>query len=764
MNGPALPPQTSRSSYASLSADVQSKGQSFVDKWAKTGRAGGPKNYVSRDIADKKTSEASKTLANSAEHFQVKQQKKHIMRHQGSDTTPTLKRMRSATKSILSSNPEISVPLHHSPSKSNNANDSEEVKNEPEDGSLLEYADYVGNDSFNELSDANLSDNEQIISNDSNPPLIHPNNQSTVIIIEEKKESKSVQNGRNHLSAEQRAVLEQFEQSTPKNDGVSSSAKVQSTSNRIKDPKLQQPDTIKVDVSGLDMKERMRVRASRALNFMRLGKGAINSSTIMMGASKSWDAKRLKEGKHQHLRAMGAEHVQLTSSTGCKVDAHYLDASEFIKKLEDLGGQRTLCEYTPPPALRGKEYTCHVNGKPVVLREIPLDPSEIKKNDISLRVQLTQAVGHTVKILPGPGGKFYMTSESSEKVLKESGLITDGEITENVDLQEVPTEESQQHEKMSFPTIEFPGDKALEAKALLDSLQVKKSPWELANTGKTFTLVQKEHRDKLDLCLQNQAQGKEFKTPVNTPVESQERGTVLLSMPQLGIYEQYTHEILTFALQGVNVMAYNNPGKGLSTGGADRENIDASIEASYRFLKSEKNMPDEKILAKGLCFGSAPTAWLGKEHPNINLMMDQSPANFHEIAVDMANEKLNALPGEKNELVKWMKKSLTDNFIITGVAKAVLGGYNIAEDLSHNQGHKLFNTAVKNEEGKGGDELVFEHHLDKILDGIDKNSDKELSLSQNPGAEHGDDWWTSSQAKNNVYQFLDKTGISQSIF
>jgi hypothetical protein len=235
-------------------------------------------------------------------------------------------------------------------------------------------------------------------------------------------------------------------------------------------------------------------------------------------------------------------------------------------------------------------------------------------------------------------------------------------------------------------------------------------------------------------------------------------------MNQSDIYEQYPHEMLTFMLEGVNVMAYNNPGKGLSTGLADRENINASIEASYQFLKS-RGIPDEKILAKGQCFGGAPTAWLSKQHPKINVMLDQNPANFYEVAMKKVNSAAeNLIAQERGDFSKWIGKMLKDNFIINGLTRAILGGYDVPADLSHNQGHKLLNINTPDEREIGGDKLVPKHHPELMIDSMQDNRDKIVTLSMNPGASHVTDWWAGPESQNTVLQFLRKTELSQPLF
>lgn len=431
----------------------------------------------------------------------------------------------------------------------------------------------------------------------------------------------------------------------------------------------------KIDVSGFEnSKDRFEKKAKRYLDLTNAVGDAFNAHTIMTGASKSWDPIRLKSGKHVAFGNVGAEHIELTSSTGCKVDAHMLKASEFIKNLENLGGKRLNFELN------------------------------LKDSNLS---------GKNSEF---PGIKFEKNSSQWETAVKN-----------------------------------------------LEAMNIYKSSWSIVRSENAIYVVPREHIEKIELAVNaNEAELIENK-PASQNDLSNSRGVALLTMNQSDIYEQYPHEMLTLAFAGVDVMMYNNPGKGLSSGPSDKENINASIEACYQYLKLQ-NIPDEKILAKGQCFGAAPTAWLGREHPKINLMLDQNPANFHEAAMHKVNKHAESLMAEdRNRLSKWAGNMLKDNFIINGIVTALLSGYDIAEDLRYNQGNVLFNVNVKDESGKGGDEIIPPYHPLTMLDSMTENTGK-ITLSMSPGTTHVTDWWQKSESREVVHSFLHKTGISQPLF
>ncbi len=87
----------------------------------------------------------------------------------------------------------------------------------------------------------------------------------------------------------------------------------------------------------------------------------------------------------------------------------------------------------------------------------------------------------------------------------------------------------------------------------------------------------------------------------------------------------------------------------------------------------------------------------------------------------------------------------------------------MARSLGKNHGHKLLHV---NPTEKGlGDDLVPDEHPEMLLNALPNTTKgKIVSMSINLNAEHGEAWWTSEQAREGVYQFLERTGLSQSLF
>ncbi len=538
-------------------------------------------------------------------------------------------------------------------------------------------------------------------------------------------------------------------------------------------PAIVQSKIHKLDVSGFkNSRERFLEKAKRFLNFIQAIGGFFNAHTIMTGASKQWDRERLSVGKHALLAKVGAEHVQLTSRTVCKVDGHFLNAATFIQRLEEMGGKRSLVEFEvqDPSFYSGKKCHLEIDGEfPIEMQEIVLTEEQqvrSKYGVLLIEEHIAQTVGQNIRIVKNPEtGKYYaLNQESFSRLSSLEGVDFKGNFKKGA-IKESSQTTSLLPEKKDFPIIKFEKNSSQwkEALKMLEEMKIEKTPWTTIEKDDALYLVPIQHRGKLELGIEKKGCVLKEK-PASLSAESDERGTVLLTMNQSDVYEQYPHEMLTFLLEGLNVMVYNNPGKGLSTGAADRENINASIEASYQYLKS-KGISDEKILAKGQCFGGAPTAWLGREHPNINIMLDQNPANFYDVAMKRVNDVAESLMAEeRNAFTKWIGKMLKDNFIINGIAKAALGGYDVAGDLAYNKGHKLLNINPPDAKGIGGDQLVPTHHPEMMIDAIQDNPGKVTTLSMNPGASHVTDWWVGYESQDTVIQFLHRTELSQSLF
>jgi hypothetical protein len=455
--------------------------------------------------------------------------------------------------------------------------------------------------------------------------------------------------------------------------------------------------------------------------------------------------------------SMDSNRVKYDFYTPLSWKQRIINAFKSINLIKIIGGAinaRTIIigasiDWDPIRLVKGKHATLHLVG--------------------AEHIQMKSKTGETVD------GHFLEANEFISNLEKMDGRrkIFQLAISENSHHNTKNLEPLSENLTAPFPGFQFSKDAEgwKKAKEMLEKLNISESNWRICESDTAMYLVRAEDRSKLDLAFSGK-EDLELKTKDPEPqAHLSERGTVLLSTNQLTVYEQTLPEILTFALEGMNVMVYNNPSKGLSSGPPDRENINASIEAAYQFITQVKKVPDEKILAKGQCFGAAPTAWLGKKHPDINLMLDQNPANFQDVGLQKIERWAESIfpankqpTGIKESLKAWFANFIRNNVIINAVVVAILKGYDVPGDLSMNKGHKLLNIDIPDRAGKGGDDLVPKYHLMLMLDAISDTEGKEVRLSMNPGAIHVSYWWTGKESADAVLNFLDKTHLRKSLF
>lgn len=410
-------------------------------------------------------------------------------------------------------------------------------------------------------------------------------------------------------------------------------------------------------------------KVARFLDFTKYLGGALNSNTIIRGSLKEWNPERL-EKKHVLLNEYGAEHLQFTSKTHEKVDAHYLDASKFLHRLDEMGGKRKVLKFDLPkdsPFYSAKRVHLLVKtGLPITMHELDTSKIDLHDRQVLTMAKATFRGFNKTIVRDETTDKFYAIDLTSyERLLKE----TDYRVKGYGSIAPTPTvfkgfkiedegklENNFLNLKQEISAIEFKVDDFKKHKDLNLFMHLSGTGWSFVTIGDSRFLVRRTEVSQAEMFfLPNRSKDPRMTMQI---AEAKPLGptqkAILLTQNQSSIYEQSLEEMFTYALEGINVLVYNNPSKGLSTGLADNTNVNASIEAAYFYLHEVKKFKDEDIIAKGQCFGAAPTGWLGKEHPQINLMMDQNLANFHEKAMNIIRTKTHE--AELIELVKKRKE------------------------------------------------------------------------------------------------------------
>lgn len=235
----------------------------------------------------------------------------------------------------------------------------------------------------------------------------------------------------------------------------------------------------------------------------------------------------------------------------------------------------------------------------------------------------------------------------------------------------------------------------------------------------------------------------------------EDRPTILNTSGYKGVYTMNKTEILAFLLSGLNVMVFDFRGYGKSTGTPSDNGFKNDLEATYTYLKENKQLKDERFIVKGLCMSGGPDTYLAAKHPKINLLLDQSYGDYIGIAnAETAEKEIdswveNNLPtfaekgSVKNKLLKWFVKHFKKHI-------ATIGGtpdWKTREQIGKVQG----NVGILLTRD---DDLISLSQVGLNLESLVKsNQAKSLSIMQMPG-EHGAAWMKAREAAE--YDILSK--------
>lgn len=174
------------------------------------------------------------------------------------------------------------------------------------------------------------------------------------------------------------------------------------------------------------------------------------------------------------------------------------------------------------------------------------------------------------------------------------------------------------------------------------------------------------------------------------PMPDTKAGTVLMTSGNAGIYSMHKKEVLAFLMRGMNVMAFDFRGYGESTGNPTANGLKRDMECAYQYLKQHYEVPDNKILLKALCMSGGPATHLAANHPEVNLLIDQTYADFSNLVKDNVNEFVEqylktAPPSTLNAFLAWFSKHA--NFLIAAFAKLISPGWSVRSEIGKVKGH-----------------------------------------------------------------------------
>lgn len=290
---------------------------------------------------------------------------------------------------------------------------------------------------------------------------------------------------------------------------------------------------------------------------------------------------------------------------------------------------------------------------------------------------------------------FYIACDSFRKTLKEAGALSYNlSIVNN----------TEENKKLNLTGLILPSSTVDEALIALDAFSTPEKPgagWQkLELQDGSMAIITDEEAQKL-IQMGVMSEGKlnnnqdwnfNLEKEKFEPSKPSMGGTVLLTSGNAGVYEMHNKEILAFLMRGMNVMAINFRGYGTSTGNPTEQGLIRDIDAAYQYIKEKHSIADEKILLKALCVSGGPATSFAAQHPNVNLFIDQSYADFNDLIQEQLKENIddfvkdNSLDYPKiKSLTKWVYKNMPS--LVHAFVKLAAPAWSIKKEIGKLKGH-----------------------------------------------------------------------------
>jgi len=502
---------------------------------------------------------------------------------------------------------------------------------------------------------------------------------------------------------------------------------------------------------------------------------SINKKSVLLGAGKPWDSERLKNGKFSQFQQIGGRPLTIHTSYGDKVSAFDFKVKNFHEALTKLGGQHAQLELNMQhPFFDGFETVKISFGKQEIpALRIPYDPkleTEFKNPqaflDFAKRMNYELIWEDTLEPFQTTTGfsSWFKNSRKQNLILvrqtdmkklkpekKEKLSITSTEKEESIRFFPFFSKEPLKTRAIIFPSNNH---KLFELFSMTTKgLKVESSTWDLMKIpGYVLFLESNDFTDILARAEERQVDRLPIFQIITAPISrlnlSEDRGTVVLMMNQSNSFASYSHEILTFLFAGINVVAYDDPGKGLSQGKCAEENLTEAARAIGKYLLNHQKIRQNQILFKGQCFGGLVASEASKIFPASHVWVDQSPQNF---------------PGAAEKWLENSKKAPTFlTSFLSGIISPILPSYDVVENLKHNHGLQIYTIGVPDEKGNGGDQLVPILHRDKIETWVRRYPmGSYLTIK---GGTHVTDWWIDPQVNKSAHEVLRKASLAKPVF
>lgn len=220
-------------------------------------------------------------------------------------------------------------------------------------------------------------------------------------------------------------------------------------------------------------------------------------------------------------------------------------------------------------------------------------------------------------------------------------------------------------------------------------------------------------------------------------INAKESGTVVMGMGAAGVYEMAKRETIFLLMQGINVMLFNHRGNGKSTGKPSEKGVYEDMETIYHYLKNVHNIEDNKLVLRGLCLSGGIVAKLAANHPQTNIILDQTYADVSDIALntvlDSAKDLLNYDPEEKSKVKEVILSILKP--ILKTVTSLVCPDFSTTKHLNKIKGKTLILRSTE-------DTYTNREMTDKIVNKYAKTTSdngSQIRIGHMPGI-HGSNW------------------------
>lgn len=199
-------------------------------------------------------------------------------------------------------------------------------------------------------------------------------------------------------------------------------------------------------------------------------------------------------------------------------------------------------------------------------------------------------------------------------------------------------------------------------------------------------------------------------------------------------------EICALLFKGQNVMAFNFRGHGESEGVPSVAGTHLDAEAVYQYVKAKTGQDDNSIVLLPLCYSGGPVSSVAKNHPDVNIFLNQTYADFKLLFQDKASQAIqdyiDKTAGKNKETLKaksskWMAAAVEP--IVKKLASSVAPDMRVAENLAQNKGQKAIFFFQD-------DATVPRHHVEQNVRAVAEAGELEnLTLFSAEGM-HGQSW------------------------